>query len=187
MAKRKSSSFTLTVSQMREKVEHSHSVGIARVRRLYGLVYPRNTLPVRMVVNVMNRLVWRGPVHARDLIRQRRHALQQSARLLAQLALWLTRHDDGGLRLDEQVERYGCDRGGGPLSSRSTLLSVPADRRGCGTAHVGTPRRGRSHACTTNQRARTPTKMSQSMLRSSAPTCRSHTERNGFGALEGSP
>ena len=36
----------------------------ARARRLYGLVYPRNTLPVRMVVNVMNRLVWRGPVHA---------------------------------------------------------------------------------------------------------------------------
>jgi hypothetical protein len=64
MAKRKSSSFTLTVSQMREKVEHSHRVGMARVRRLYGLVYPRNTLPVRMVVNVMNRLVWRGPVHA---------------------------------------------------------------------------------------------------------------------------
>ena len=36
----------------------------ARARRLYGLVYPRNTLPVRMVVNVMNRLMWRGPVHA---------------------------------------------------------------------------------------------------------------------------
>ena len=29
-----------------------------------GLAYPRNTLPVRMVANVMNRLVWRGPVHA---------------------------------------------------------------------------------------------------------------------------
>ena len=36
----------------------------ARAGRLYGLVYPRHTLPVRMVVNVMNRLVWRGPVHA---------------------------------------------------------------------------------------------------------------------------
>ena len=36
----------------------------SRARRLYGLVYRRNTLPVRMVVNVMNRLVWRGPVHA---------------------------------------------------------------------------------------------------------------------------
>jgi hypothetical protein len=36
----------------------------ARARRLYGLVYPRDTLAVRMVVNVMNLLVWRGPVHA---------------------------------------------------------------------------------------------------------------------------
>ena len=36
----------------------------ARARRLYGLVYPRDTLPVRMVVRVMNLLVWRGPVHA---------------------------------------------------------------------------------------------------------------------------
>ena len=36
----------------------------ARARRLYGLVYPRNTLPVRMVVHMMNRLAWRGPVHA---------------------------------------------------------------------------------------------------------------------------
>jgi hypothetical protein len=36
----------------------------ARSRRLYGLVYPRNTLPVRMVVWVMNRFVWRGRVHA---------------------------------------------------------------------------------------------------------------------------
>jgi magnesium-protoporphyrin O-methyltransferase len=36
-----------------------------RARRLYGLVYPRNTLAVRMVVRVMNGLVWRGPVHAR--------------------------------------------------------------------------------------------------------------------------
>ena len=35
-----------------------------RARRLYGLVYPRNTLPVKMVVSVMNLLVWRGPVHA---------------------------------------------------------------------------------------------------------------------------
>ena len=33
-------------------------------RRLYGLVHPRDTLPVRMVVNAMNLLVWRGPVHA---------------------------------------------------------------------------------------------------------------------------
>ena len=55
-----------------------------------------------------------------------------------------------------------CDRGGDSLSSRSTQLSVPADRRGRGTAQVGTPRRGRNHACTTNQSARTPTKMSQS-------------------------
>jgi hypothetical protein len=31
---------------------------------LYGLVYPRNILPVRMVVSLMNLLVWRGPVHA---------------------------------------------------------------------------------------------------------------------------
>lgn len=36
----------------------------ARARRVYGLVYPRDTLPVRMVVSVMNRVVWRGPVHA---------------------------------------------------------------------------------------------------------------------------
>ena len=36
----------------------------ARARRLYGLVYPRDTLPVRMVVSVMNLVVWRGPVHA---------------------------------------------------------------------------------------------------------------------------
>ena len=36
----------------------------ARTTLLYGLVYPRNTLPVRMVVRVMNRLVWRGRVHA---------------------------------------------------------------------------------------------------------------------------
>lgn len=39
-------------------------VSAARARRLYGLVYPRDTLPVRMVVSVMNRVVWRGPVHA---------------------------------------------------------------------------------------------------------------------------
>ena len=39
-------------------------VSAARARRLYGLVYPRDTLPVRMVVSVMNFLVWRGPVHA---------------------------------------------------------------------------------------------------------------------------
>jgi magnesium-protoporphyrin O-methyltransferase len=36
----------------------------ARTRLLYGLVYPRNSLFVRMVVSVMNRLVWRGRVHA---------------------------------------------------------------------------------------------------------------------------
>ena len=36
----------------------------ARTRRLYGLVYPRNTLVVRMVVRLMNGFVWRGPVHA---------------------------------------------------------------------------------------------------------------------------
>jgi hypothetical protein len=42
----------------------------------------------------------------RDLIRQRGHVLQQSARLVAQLALWPARQDDGGLRLDEEVERY---------------------------------------------------------------------------------
>ena len=36
----------------------------ARARRLYGLVYPRDTLPVRMVVGVMNLVAWRGPVHA---------------------------------------------------------------------------------------------------------------------------
>jgi magnesium-protoporphyrin O-methyltransferase len=39
-------------------------VSAARARRLYGLVYPRDTLPVRMVVRVMNLVVWRGPVHA---------------------------------------------------------------------------------------------------------------------------
>ena len=39
-------------------------VSAARAHRLYGLVYPRDTLPVRMVVSVMNFLVWRGPVHA---------------------------------------------------------------------------------------------------------------------------
>jgi hypothetical protein len=36
----------------------------ARARRLYGLVYPRDTVAVRMVVGVLNLLVWRGPVHA---------------------------------------------------------------------------------------------------------------------------
>jgi O-methyltransferase domain len=36
----------------------------ARARRLLGLVYPRDTLPVRIVVAVMNLVVWRGPVHA---------------------------------------------------------------------------------------------------------------------------
>jgi hypothetical protein len=36
----------------------------ARARRLYGLVYPRDSLTVRLVVRVMNLLVWRGPVHA---------------------------------------------------------------------------------------------------------------------------
>ena len=35
-----------------------------RARHLYGLVYPRNNLPVRMVVSLMNLFVWRGPVHA---------------------------------------------------------------------------------------------------------------------------
>ena len=35
----------------------------ARARRLYGLVHPRDTLSVKMVVSVMNHLVWRGPVH----------------------------------------------------------------------------------------------------------------------------
>lgn len=39
-------------------------ISAARARRLYGLVYPRDTRLVRMVVSVMNRLVWRGPVHA---------------------------------------------------------------------------------------------------------------------------
>ena len=39
-------------------------VSAARARRLYGLVYPRNTLPVRIVVSLMNLFVWRGPVHA---------------------------------------------------------------------------------------------------------------------------
>jgi hypothetical protein len=35
-----------------------------RSRRLYGLVFPRDTPPVRMVVTVMNSLVWRGRVRA---------------------------------------------------------------------------------------------------------------------------
>lgn len=39
-------------------------VSAACARRLYGLVYPRNTLPVRMIVSLMNFVVWRGPVHA---------------------------------------------------------------------------------------------------------------------------
>ena len=39
-------------------------VSAARARRLYGLVYPRNTLPVRIAVHLMNLFVWRGPVHA---------------------------------------------------------------------------------------------------------------------------
>jgi hypothetical protein len=56
-----------------------------------------------------------------------------------------------------------CDCGGGPLSSHAARLSVPADRRGCGTAHVGTPRRGKTHTCKLHQRARTPTSISQSM------------------------
>jgi magnesium-protoporphyrin O-methyltransferase len=40
------------------------AVSAARSRRLYGLVFPRNTLAVRAVVRVMSFLVWRGPVHA---------------------------------------------------------------------------------------------------------------------------
>lgn len=36
----------------------------ARARRVYGLVYPRDTVAVRTVVGVLNLLVWRGPVHA---------------------------------------------------------------------------------------------------------------------------
>jgi hypothetical protein len=35
-----------------------------RARRLYGLVYPRDTVLVRMIVAMMNLLVWRGPVRA---------------------------------------------------------------------------------------------------------------------------
>jgi magnesium-protoporphyrin O-methyltransferase len=35
-----------------------------RARRLYGLVYPRDTLAVKMVVRIMNQVAWRGPVHA---------------------------------------------------------------------------------------------------------------------------
>ena len=54
------------------------------------------------------------------------------------------------------------DRGANPRSSRSAQLSVPADRRGRGTAQVGTPRRGKIHTCKPHQRARTPTRMSQS-------------------------
>ena len=36
----------------------------ARARRLYGLVYPRDTLPVGMVVALMNLVLARGPVRA---------------------------------------------------------------------------------------------------------------------------
>jgi ubiquinone/menaquinone biosynthesis C-methylase UbiE len=36
----------------------------ARTLRLYGLVYPRDTLPVKMTVALMNLVLWRGPVHA---------------------------------------------------------------------------------------------------------------------------
>jgi magnesium-protoporphyrin O-methyltransferase len=39
-------------------------VSAARSRLLYGLVYPRNTVFVRLVVAAMNRLVWRGRVRA---------------------------------------------------------------------------------------------------------------------------
>jgi magnesium-protoporphyrin O-methyltransferase len=39
-------------------------ISAERARRRYGLVFPRDTLPVRMVVRVMNLLVWRGRVHA---------------------------------------------------------------------------------------------------------------------------
>lgn len=35
-----------------------------RARRLYGLVYPRDTRPVKMVVALLNFVLWRGPVHA---------------------------------------------------------------------------------------------------------------------------
>ena len=83
----------------------------------------------------------------------------------------------GAVRSSAQQLLYdGRDCDGARLSPRSAQCSVPADRRGCGTAHVGTPRRGRSHACTSHQSARTPTAMSHSMLPSSAPTCISHTE-----------
>jgi magnesium-protoporphyrin O-methyltransferase len=39
-------------------------VSAQRARRRYGLVFPRDSLPVRIVVLVMNLLVWRGRVHA---------------------------------------------------------------------------------------------------------------------------
>jgi hypothetical protein len=138
---------------------------------------------------------------------------QQRACFLAQLAFWPPRHEDDRLRLAEQFEchwrvqplvemsskglgfrfwnelhdqplRERCDRDGDPLSPRSTQLSVPADRRGCGTAHVGTPRRGRSHVCSTHQRARTPTKMSQSIVSVLHAYCMSHKKRNRFGELD---
>jgi magnesium-protoporphyrin O-methyltransferase len=40
------------------------AVSAGRARRLYGLVFPRDTLPVRAGVRIMNFFVWRGPVHA---------------------------------------------------------------------------------------------------------------------------
>jgi 2-polyprenyl-3-methyl-5-hydroxy-6-metoxy-1,4-benzoquinol methylase/uncharacterized membrane protein len=40
------------------------AISAGRARHLYGLVFPRDTLPVRTVVRIMNFLVWRGPVHA---------------------------------------------------------------------------------------------------------------------------
>lgn len=41
------------------------------------------------------------------------------------------------------------------------MSSVRADRRGRGTAHVGTPRRGSSHTCSTVHTARMTTKPTQ--------------------------
>ena len=69
----------------------------------------------------------------RELIRQRGHVLQQLARFLAQPSLWPSWHDDDGLRLDEQVERYG---------SFQLLVEVSSKGRGFGfwnESHESTP------------------------------------------------
>jgi hypothetical protein len=53
----------------------------ARARHRYGLVVPRDTVPVRIVVAIMNFFVWRGPVRASV------HPLEMIDKLLGEACL----------------------------------------------------------------------------------------------------